>query len=305
MRRGRVAVAIALVAIMAGAGAFVWLRSRPRWVSHEIGGAALTPNGELVVATGPPREPGVVVAHASATGVTTTIATARNVRHLVASSTHAFWTEKQGPKISVRRAPLSGGPATDVAEVTSKVAALAASKDRVFWLTDAHDVMTDDGEKPIAHGTYCIAADDAGAFAATTSGIVRLESGETAFDRSVAGFCEILLSPNEVWLATSTDNEGVPVSILRRAPRAGGAFTDVRTEAHVARWYLAGSALVWTATESRGKDRDGYERTVVVTRVLRGNEARVVATGDTEWVGASGDTLYLLEPDGLRYVTLR
>jgi hypothetical protein len=297
VKRGRVIAAIVVVAILAGGGALVWLRSRPHWISRDFGDATLTPSGELIVSTGN------TIARSSPSGVTTPIATVRNARHLVASSTHAFWTEKLGPKIMLRRAPLSGGPATDVCEVTKKVQALAASKDRVFWMNDAHDVMSED--KVVAHDAHCIAADDDGAFAATTAGIVRLETGEIAFAGGAVEFCELLLSPTEVWLATWTENEDVPVSILKRAPRAGGTFAHVRMEANVSRWFLAGGTLVWTTNESRGKDRDGIERRVIVTHVLRGNDKRVVASGDTEWVGGSGDTLYLLEPDGLRAVTLR
>ena len=80
----------------------------------------------------------------------------------------------------------------------------------------------------------------------------------------------------------------------------------LHSEPNVATWYLVGAKLAWTSVESLGKDRKGYERTEVLTHVARGSDpSTIVATGDTAWVGASGDTLYLLEPDGLRAVTSR
>jgi hypothetical protein len=189
----------------------------------------------------------------------------------------------------------------DLGESMPDVRNLAASNDHVFWLKETGELSRDD--KSIADDVRCVAADAAGAFAATPSGVMNLDD-----DRSVViahatpARCVLLLSASDVWLATWNG----AASSIERAPRAGGAFVRVRDEPNVAGWWYASSAmLVWTSVEHYGKDRDGYERTAVLTHVARGAGSRVVARGDTEWVGVTSDTLYLREPDGLRAVTLR
>jgi len=68
---------------------------------------------------------------------------------------------------------IMAGAVTDFGESMPNVRGVAASNDVVYWLKETGAVMA--GDKEIAHDALCIAADDAGAFAVTSDGVVRLD----------------------------------------------------------------------------------------------------------------------------------